>query len=79
MTGTLFFLEIPRRTIKKTKMARTKQTAKRQTGLGGGKVQSLTAAKKAAAARRKAEGKKPHRYRPGTVALRGIRRYQKNY
>ena len=38
-------------------MARTKQTAKRQTGLGGGKVQSLSAAKKVAAARRKAEGK----------------------
>ena len=31
-----------------------------------------------AAARRKAEGKKPHRYRPGTVALREIRRYQKS-
>ena len=59
-------------------MARTKQTAKRQTGLGGGKVQSLAAAKKAAAARRKAEGKRPHRYRPGTVALREIRRYQKS-
>ena len=59
-------------------MARTKQTAKRQTGLGGGKVQSLAAAKKEAAARRKIEGKKPHRYRPGTVALREIRRYQKS-
>ena len=59
-------------------MARTKQTAKRQTGLGGEKVQSLSAAKKVAAARRKAEGKKPHRYRPGTVALREIRRYQRS-
>ena len=59
-------------------MARTKQTAKRQTGLGGGKVQSLAAAKKATGERRKAEGKKPHRYRPGTVALREIRRYQKS-
>ena len=57
-------------------MARTKQTAQRQTGLGGGKVQSLSAAKKAAVARRKTKGKKPHRYRPGTVALREIRRYQ---
>ena len=25
------------------------------------------------------EGRKPHRYRPGTVALREIRRYQKSY
>ena len=78
MTGTVFLLEIPRRTIKKTKMVRTKQIAKKQTRLGGGKVQSLAAAKKVAAARRKAEGKKPHRYRPGTVALREIRRYQKS-
>ena len=59
-------------------MARTKQTAKRQTGLGGGKVQSLAAAKKASTARRKAEGKKKHRFRPGTVALREIRRFQKS-
>ena len=63
-------------------MARTKQTAKRaQSGLGGGKVQSLAAAKKASEARRRREremGKKPHRFRPGTVALREIRRYQKS-
>ena len=63
-------------------MARTKQTAKRaQTGLGGGKVQSLAAAKKAREARKRREretGKKPHRFRPGTVALREIRRYQKS-
>ena len=38
----------------------------------------MAAAKKAAVVRRKAEGKKPHRYRPGTVALREIRRYQKS-
>ena len=79
MTGTLFFLEIPGRTIKKTKMAQTKQTTKRKTtGLGGGKVQSLAAAKKVAVARRAAEGRKKHRFRPGTVALREIRRYQKS-
>ena len=59
-------------------MARTKQTAKRQTGLGGGKVQSLAAAKKASKARRKAQGKKPNRFRPGTMALPEIRRYQKS-
>ena len=28
---------------------------------------------------RKGQVKKPHRYRPGTVALREIRRYQKSY
>ena len=66
-------------------MARTKQTAKKNAtphtgGLGGGKVQSLAVAKKAAAARRAAEkqGKKKRRFRPGTVALREIRRYQKS-
>ena len=64
-------------------MARTKQTAKKNasphTGLGGGKVQSLAAAKRAAAARKKAQaGKKKRRFRPGTVALREIRRYQKS-
>lgn len=66
-------------------MARTKQTAKKNAtpatphtgGLGGGKVQSLSAAKKAAAARKAKLGKKKRRYRPGTVALREIRRYQK--
>ena len=64
------------------KMARTKQTAKRgQAGLGGGKVQSLAAAKKAREARRRREkqmGKKPHRFKSGTVALQEIRRYQKS-
>ena len=66
-------------------MARTKQTAKKNAtphtgGLGGGKVQSLAVAKRAAAARRAAEkqGKKKRRFRPGTVALREIRRYQKS-
>jgi histone H3 len=51
-------------------MARTKQTARQNTGgVSGarnavGKVMSGV--------------KKPHRYRPGTVALREIRRYQKS-
>ena len=55
-------------------MARTKQTARKSTG---GKAPRKQLATKAA--RKSAPGgvKKPHRYRPGTVALREIRRYQK--
>jgi histone H3 len=57
--------------------ARTKQTARASTG---GKASRKQLATKAAqnSARRKVGVKKPHRYRPGTVALREIRRYQKS-
>jgi histone H3 len=61
------------------KMARTKQTAKKSTGGKAPRKQLAAAAARATAG----EGvvpkpnKKPHRYRPGTVALREIRRYQK--
>ena len=58
-------------------MARTKQTARQSTG---GKAPRKKLATKAA--RKGAINvngvKKPHRYRPGTVALREIRRYQKS-
>lgn len=55
-------------------MARTKQTARRSTG---GKAPRLELRTKAARRRSNVGGvKKPHRYRPGTVALREIRRYQ---
>ncbi|EGT34561.1 hypothetical protein CAEBREN_26312 [Caenorhabditis brenneri] len=68
-------------------MARTKQTARKSTG---GKAPRKQLATKAA--RKTNPGtksgrissmttggvKKPHRYRPGTVALREIRRYQKS-
>ncbi|KAK3542109.1 hypothetical protein QTP86_014716, partial [Hemibagrus guttatus] len=56
-------------------MARTKQTARKSTG---GKVPRKQLATKAARKSAPATGgvKKPHRYRPGTVALREIRRYQ---
>lgn len=54
-------------------MARTKQTARRSTG---GKAPRKGIA--GLAARKKAGIKKPHRFRPGTVALREIRRYQKS-
>jgi histone H3/H4 len=58
-------------------MARTKQTARKSIG---GKAPRKHLATKAG--RKSAPGtggiKKPHRYRPGTVALREIRRYQKS-
>ncbi|EFN50993.1 histone H3 [Chlorella variabilis] len=49
-------------------MARTKQTARKSTGGKAPRKQLAT----------KARPQKPHRYRPGTVALREIRKYQKS-
>ena len=62
-------------------MARTKQSARRSTG--GKAPRQHLATKGARVVARRALGavggvKKPHRYRPGTVALREIRRFQKN-
>ena len=58
-------------------MARTKQTARKNTG---GKAPRKHLA--SIAARKKHPGtggvKKPRRYRPGTVALKEIRKYQKS-
>ncbi len=65
-------------------MARTKQTARHSTGgKAPRKDLALRAARKTHAAARKNAAnfngvKKPHRYRPGTVALREIRRFQKS-
>ena len=58
-------------------MARTKQTARKSTG---GKAPRKALATKAARKSAPATGgvKKPHRYRPGTVALREIRKFQKS-
>ncbi|KAM3176040.1 histone H3 h3.3 [Hymenolepis weldensis] len=58
-------------------MARTKQTARKTTG---GKAPRKSLATKAARKSVPSTNgvKKPHRYRPGTVALREIRRYQKS-
>ncbi|KAF7330799.1 histone H3 [Mycena venus] len=61
-------------------MARTKQTARKSTG---GKAPRKQLAAKSSAARKSTTNaaggvKKPHRFRPGTVALREIRRYQKS-
>ena len=65
-------------------MARTKQAARRSTGGKAPRKQLATKAAREAirhgkGKKRIATGgvKKPHRYRPGTVALREIRRYQK--
>ena len=57
-------------------MARTKQTARKSTG---GKAPRKQLASKVARKSAPASGnlKKPHRFRPGTVALREIRKYQK--
>merc|ERR1712096_465123 len=59
------------------KMARTKQTARKSTGA---KAPRKQLANKAARKSAPATGgvKKPHRFRPGTVALREIRKYQKS-
>ena len=58
-------------------MARTKQTARKNTGGKAPRKQvPAKAARKTAPAI--AGVKKPHRYKPGTVALREIRKYQKS-
>ncbi|XP_077867783.1 histone H3.3-like [Saccoglossus kowalevskii] len=63
-------------------MARTKQTARKSTGGKGSKsLRKKLAAKVGRKSPRDKSGDvktKPHRYRPGTVALREIRRYQKS-
>uniref|UniRef100_I1P052 Core Histone H2A/H2B/H3 domain-containing protein n=1 Tax=Oryza glaberrima TaxID=4538 RepID=I1P052_ORYGL len=56
-------------------MARTKQIVRKSTG-GKAPRKQLAAARKSAPCI--GGVKKPHRYRPGTVALREIRKYQKN-
>ena len=65
-------------------MARTKQTSKKSTS--GAPMLSKNEARRVAVARAEArrrvgkelktDAKKPRRYRPGTVALRDIRKYQ---
>ena len=66
-------------------MARTKQTARKSTGGKAPTEQLATSSARSAARKagvRKASGqagvRKRNRYRPGTVALRQIRRYQKS-
>ena len=60
-------------------MARTKQTARKQAAASSKaprKQLGSKAARKSAPIQ--AGVKKPHRYRPGTVALREIRKFQKS-
>ena len=59
-------------------MARTKQTARKHTGTKHPRkhIAHKAAAKKTQSATNGV--KKPHRFRPGTVALREIRRFQKS-
>ncbi|XP_077774140.1 histone H3-like [Podarcis muralis] len=72
-----FLVQGPVSRFRKSEVARTKQTARKSTG---GKAPRKQLATKAARKSAPATGgvKKPHRYRPGTVALREIRRYQKS-
>jgi histone H3 len=65
---------------KTNKMARIKQTARKSTGGKAPRSRQLAtkAVRKAAPVDGRVMIKKPHRYRPGTVALREIRRYQKS-
>jgi hypothetical protein len=69
---------IARNTTKNT-MARTEQTARRSTGgKAGPRKQLATKAARKSAPTTEAGVKKPRRYKPGTVALREIRKYQKS-
>jgi histone H3 len=74
---TISLAKLDRISVHEISMARTKQTARKSTG---GKAPRKQLATKAARKSAPATGgvKKPHRYRPGTVALREIRRYQKS-
>ncbi len=60
-------------------MARTKQTARKATGAKAPRKQLANkAARKTTNANVVDAVKKPHRFRPGTVALREIRKFQKS-
>ena len=61
-------------------MARTKQTAKRSTGGKAPRTQLVTtqASKSLKSSRPGSVKKSKRRYRPGTVALREIRKYQRS-
>lgn len=58
-------------------MARTKQTARKSTG-GKAPRKCLVTASSRRSTLSHGGIKRPHRYRPGTVALREIRKYQKS-
>jgi histone H3 len=56
-------------------MARTKQTARKSTGIKAPRKQLATKAARKSAPVTSGGVKKPHKFRPGTVALREIRKY----
>ncbi|EGR34314.1 hypothetical protein IMG5_016540 [Ichthyophthirius multifiliis] len=58
-------------------MARTKQTARKSTGVKAPRKQLASKAARKSAPISTGGLKKPHKFRPGTVALREIRKYQK--
>eukprot|EP01016_Furgasonia_blochmanni_P033247 TRINITY_DN3461_c0_g1_i2.p2 TRINITY_DN3461_c0_g1~~TRINITY_DN3461_c0_g1_i2.p2 ORF type:complete len:140 (+),score=44.95 TRINITY_DN3461_c0_g1_i2:62-421(+) len=58
-------------------MARTKQTARKSTGAKAPRKALASKAARKTAATVSTGVKKPHKFRPGTVALREIRKYQK--
>ena len=59
-------------------MARTKQTARKSVGGKAPRENLAAKANRKNPALAGVRGKKPRRYRPGTVALREIRKYQKS-
>jgi len=59
-------------------MARTKQTARKNTGAKAPRKQLANKAARKTAQISAGGVKKPHRFRPGTVALREIRKFQKS-
>lgn len=60
-------------------MARTKQTARKSTGGKAPRVELATRRSYGKHVDMRSQAtKKPHRYRPGTVSLREIRKYQKS-
>ena len=59
-------------------MARTKQTARKTTGGKAPRKQLATKMARKTAPTQSSGGPKKHRYKPGTVALREIRKYQKS-
>lgn len=58
-------------------MARTKQTARKTTGTKVPRKHLVAKAARKTAPLASAGVKKPHKFRPGTVALREIRKFQK--
>ncbi len=59
-------------------MARTKQTARKHTGAKAPRKQLANKAARKTASVNQGGIKKAHRFKPGTVALREIRRFQKS-